>query len=89
MAVTTATRGLHDSPWDLPWATVASHGLPRHVPRVAIGHGAATTRVIVVPMTRDVARDVALAMADHCNTMARAMAAPMVCIAMECHDSQW
>ena len=55
MAVTMATRGLHDSPWYLPWATIASHGLPRHVARVAIGHGAATARVIVVPMTRSVA----------------------------------
>ena len=55
MAVTMATRGLHDSPWDLPWAAIASHGLRRHVPRVAIGHAAATARVIVVPMTRAVA----------------------------------
>ena len=85
MAVTMATRGLHDSPWDLPWAAIASHGLPRHVPRVAIGHGAATARVMGTTMTLAVA----LATADHGSIMARAMATPMVCSAMACHGSQW
>ena len=51
MAATMATRGLHDSPWDLPWAAIASDGLPQHVLRVAVGQSAAPARVIVVPMT--------------------------------------
>ena len=76
--------GIHYSPLDLPWAAIASHVLPRRVPRVAIGHGAATARVIVVPMTRAVA----LAIADHGSTMARAMATPKVYSAMACHGSQ-
>ena len=71
----------HDSPRDLPRAAIASHGLARHAPRVAVSHGAATARVIVVPM----ARAVALAVADHANTMARAMATLTVCSAMVCH----
>ena len=77
--------GYHDSPRDLPWAAIASPGLPRHVPRVAIGHGAATARVIVVPM----ARAVALSMADHGSTMARAMATPTVYSATACHGMPW
>ena len=77
-----ATRGLHDCLWHLPWAAIASHGLPRHASRVAVGHGAATARVIVVPMTRAVA----LAMADHGSTMARAMVTPTVCSA---HGMPW
>ena len=72
--------GYHDSPRDLPWTTVASHGLERHAPRVSIGYGAATARVIVVLM----ARALALATADHANTIVRAMAAPTVCSGMAC-----
>ena len=76
----------------LPWVAIASHRLQRHVPRVAIGHGAATARVIVVPMTRAVA----LAVTDHDSTMARTMATLMVCSAMaanskpkNCRGLQW
>ena len=90
MALTRATRGLYDSPWELSWDAIASYGLQRHVPRVAIGHGAATARVIVVTMRRTVAlamtRAVALAMADHGSTMARAMVTPTVCSA---HGMPW
>ena len=63
---------------------IASHGLPRHATRVTIGRGAVTARVIVVPMTRAVA----LVMADDGNTMARAMATPVVCGAKACDGSQ-
>ena len=57
---------------------IASHGLARRALRVAVGHGAAMARVIVVPM----ARAVALAIAYHAKTMARAMATRTVCSAM-------
>ena len=71
--------------WQRPWRPLGDmtargtyHGL-HSKPR------AATASVIVEPMTRAVA----LAVADHGSTMARAMATAVVCSAIACHGSQW
>lgn len=74
MAVTMETPLIVSLPWGLPWAAMASRGLPWQAPRVATDHGAITVRAMVV-LT-------ALAVAVYGCALARGMAN---CTA--CHES--
>ena len=75
----------HGDPWVTMTARGTSHGLRATgwdgMPNGRLRPWPATARGIVVPIERAVA----LAMADHANTMARAMATPKVWNAMARH----